>query len=99
MFKYIKTLYFSDKGKCVYNIIDDNFIICTDVKYASDLLGTVVSVYNNKNLNVPKNIVRFLKWCATEYSDGTISHILFLFKDNVNYIQYKEEIFKYLMLL
>jgi hypothetical protein len=79
-----------------YKIIDDDF---EEVIEASDLLDAVIKVYKNKNLNVIKNVVKFvqlgnIKYGYTEYNNKFI--IKWLSKYSPELI---DEFKKYIMLM
>ena len=82
-----------------YKIIDDSF---EEVVEAADTLNAVIKVYKNKNLNVAKNIIKFIQFCKIKYyyNESIYCDSIFLIEWLYQCApEYVDEVKKYMMLM
>jgi hypothetical protein len=94
-------------GPGQWTITDDDFSQKTVVSYVYDNIhctrvNAVISVYKNRKLNVAANIVRLLMHVANSDVNSNMLSIEQQIYDNIQYnyqyVKYKDEVDKYLLL-
>jgi hypothetical protein len=106
MFKSIEFIT-NEEYKSIYKIIDDDFEEIVKVGLEKEtryivLRGlAVVQTYKNKNLNVSKNLLLYIKYIYIDARPNTltINEIISVLSEFDFYEPYKEDINRYLLLL
>lgn len=86
------------RSKFLFRVVDDDFDI-TDTIVSNSWFDAIASVYEKRNLNVPKNTFIAIKHFSRIISGGIDATIYQLKKYSTEYRKYEKDIQKYLLLL
>lgn len=104
MFIKINLFKVGDKAKGSPRTMNEYIVDDTDFNetvFATDLLDAFRKVYENKGVNIPPNLIKFIRWWEKHFDKDFFGFGIGGYcKDWEPYIsKYKEELDKYLMLV
>jgi hypothetical protein len=102
-FSWLSSVQHNGVEKYNYRIVDTDFthigiVDRCDPSIEMIMIISVIDTYELKELNVAINIIYALKYYSKEYNTDT-QYILDYVANNKKYLQYKDQVEKYLLLL